>query len=675
MSDRNIFKPPELIEEDISWAAALLELPENAFCGEDGTDPRKEVFTSIDSIDVAACPGSGKTTLLVAKLAILAEKWQHRTRGICVLSHTNAARYEIEKHLGKTAAGQQLLGYPHYIGTIHRFINEFLAVPWLRSQGYPIKMVDTEVCKRKRWYFLRRNTRDALEHNGHNSSVLSVKTPDFGVGEVRWGKKRRLGKDTPTYRCIQKACRESAVDGFFCHDEMFMWAEELMKAASIVIDVLRERFPLLFIDEAQDNSESQSTILHKIFLDGRSAVIRQRFGDPNQAIYDFVGAKETTTDQFPNSSVKNLPNSHRFGQKIADLADPLGIAPYGLVGQGFKSSVEFDATYERHTIFLFDDNSVDQVLDAYAKLLLDTFSEEQLRLGSFTAVGQVHRPTSGGNNKFPRHLGHYWQAYDPYLTRRDPVPRTFVEHIMAGQAKAQVSGESRPVVENVADGILRLAGMREDAPPSHKRRNLHRHVMRLLNDKLDVRSSYEDLIYTYVVNRELPDEQAWRDHWCGVVREISETISEGALTSEEVEDFLAWPDILQVDEVPDSIRSPNQDNVYRYPDLENPKVQIRIGSIHSIKGETHTATLVCETFWYAHNLEKLEPWITGKRSGYNSDGVQQRTRLKTHYVAMTRPTHLLCLAMKRSAFESNSGDLDPKDIEKLEQRGWQIKYV
>lgn len=74
-------------------------------------DPRQNVLNYMDSIDVAACPGSGKTTLLVAKLAILAEKWQYRTRGICVLSHTNAARHEIEKHLGNTATGRRLLGY------------------------------------------------------------------------------------------------------------------------------------------------------------------------------------------------------------------------------------------------------------------------------------------------------------------------------------------------------------------------------------------------------------------------------------------------------------------------------------------------------------------------------------------------------------------------------------
>ena len=167
MSSEGKFESPTVTDADICRASRLLGLPVDAFYGQDGTDKRQEVLKCMDSIDVAACPGSGKTTLLVAKLAILAEKWQYRTRGICVLSHTNAARHEIEKHLGNTAAGRRLLGYPHYIGTIHGFVNEFLALPRLRSLGYPIKMIDTEVCRRRRWYSLSFNTRNALEQNHH----------------------------------------------------------------------------------------------------------------------------------------------------------------------------------------------------------------------------------------------------------------------------------------------------------------------------------------------------------------------------------------------------------------------------------------------------------------------------------------------------------------------------
>ena len=107
------FQSPEITDDDIQWVTDILGLPEKAFCGEDGADPRKEVLKDMTSIDVSACPGSGKTTLLVAKLAILANKWQYRTKGICVLSHTNAARDEIEKRIGHLAAGHLQISRPH----------------------------------------------------------------------------------------------------------------------------------------------------------------------------------------------------------------------------------------------------------------------------------------------------------------------------------------------------------------------------------------------------------------------------------------------------------------------------------------------------------------------------------------------------------------------------------
>lgn len=179
------FQPPWITDDDIQWVTDILGLPENAFCGVDGTDPRKEVLKDMTSIDVSACPGSGKTTLLVAKLAILANKWQYRTKGICVLSHTNAARDEIEKRIGHLAAGRSLLAYPHFIGTIHGFVDQFLALPWLRSKGYPIKMVDTDLCLSRRWYSLPYGTRVGLEKRRQPLSILSIKTPAFGLGQVK----------------------------------------------------------------------------------------------------------------------------------------------------------------------------------------------------------------------------------------------------------------------------------------------------------------------------------------------------------------------------------------------------------------------------------------------------------------------------------------------------------
>lgn len=688
MSDGLPFKSPEVTDEDIRWATHLLKLPEEAFFGKDGTDPRCAVLKSMEQVDVAACPGSGKTTLLVAKLAILAAKWPYRTRGICVLSHTNVARGEIETGLGSTTAGQRLLSYPHYIGTIHGFVNEFLALPWLRAQGYPIKMVDTDVCLRLRWSALKPTTRSGLEKNHLDHSILPVKSSDFSVGQIGWGKGNSLGASTPTYQDIQDVCRRSAKAGYFCYDEMFMWAENLMDQMPIAIEVIRDRFPLLFIDEAQDNREEQSAILYRIFQDGGSTVIRQRFGDSNQAIFDSMLTDEAQTDRFPNDAIKrDLPNSHRFGQRIADLSDPLAPIPCGLKGNGPKKLLSSGVSEGCHTIFLFNDDSANRIINAYGELLIETFSEHELREGTFKAIGQIHREgtykTIGqihkdkGDDHAPRHVGYYWPDYDPELTSRDPKPQTLVQYVFAGVERAAMAGEVYSAIEKIADGILRLAGMVKGKKIFPHGRHSHRYVLELLKGCADDRERYGDLLTRLAVRQEALTKETWNDHWRGVVREIAGRLAGAPPSGSEVDEFLAWKD--GSDSITSqSVARKSRDNIYRYA-KDGKEVAIRVGSIHSVKGETHTATLVLETFWQdrkgRHNLELLLPWLEGTKTGSQSDGPQQNKRLRLHYVAMTRPTHLLCLAMKLSTFMDSKGGLDQEKLKKLKQRGWQVKVV
>ena len=666
MSEVDSFELPDISDEDIRWAARLLGLPENAFHGKDSKDPRVDVLKCLDCVDIAACPGSGKTTLLVAKLAILANKWKYRTRGICVLSHTNAARREIENRLGGTALGRQLLAYPHYIGTIHGFVDRFLALPWLRSLGYPIRVIDTEICLARRWKSLPIRIRSGLEKNHHGRSVLTIKSPNFDLGQIRWGR-GFLGTSTDTYRQIQEVCKQSAIEGFFCHDEMLMWAETCLDNVPKLTLTIRERFPVLFVDEAQDNSEEQSKLLYRIFMKGENPVIRQRFGDPNQAIYNFVGAKGARTDAFPDANhTKSIPNSPRFGMALARLAEPFAVNPYdgGLKGKGPRPIFPGSASTEGpHTIFLFGDDTIGRVLPAYAEMLIGKFSEEELQRGVFAAVGQVHNDTQDDNR--PRHVGHYWPAYDADLTKTNPQPQTFVQYVRVGQEQAEAAGETYPGVEKIAEGILRLARMAGAGRDVRLRRRSHRYVLELLEQDSEGRRLYRLLLDQMIVRRKPLTREKWDTCWTKVVRRISEKIAGARLATSDANFFLSWTETGGLDE--GEVGEAHQGNLYTYP-ADNPKVHIRVGSIHSVKGQTHTATLVLETFWHMHNLESLKEWLMGMKHGSANPNGREGIRLKLHYVAMTRPTHLLCLAMKQESFEES-------EIRKLTQFGWSVMRV
>ena len=61
---------PDVTDDDVAWITDVMGL-------DDLDEDRQAFLKRSETFDVSACPGSGETTLVVAKLAILARKWQH----------------------------------------------------------------------------------------------------------------------------------------------------------------------------------------------------------------------------------------------------------------------------------------------------------------------------------------------------------------------------------------------------------------------------------------------------------------------------------------------------------------------------------------------------------------------------------------------------------------------
>jgi hypothetical protein len=667
------FEPPTITDEDAAWACEALKLPRRAFTGFDGSDPRLEVLRSTEALDVEACPGSGKTTLLVAKLAILARKWTDARRGICVFSHTNVARREIETRLGGTAAGHRLLGYPHFVGTIHGFVNDFLAIPWLRSAEYPIRVIDNHRCELHRRRLLELSRFSALagyvkgkEASGPQINIVGKWRVGSLTFEVLKDNSEPEFKDEtrPAARQLRALAKQCVEDGYHRFEEMFVWGNALLDQCPDIRSAIRWRFPLLFNDEVQDNDEDQSRLLFRVFIEGDQPAIRQRYGDSNQAIYrnhrETAGA---STDAFPDPHIRrDIPNSHRFGQGIADLAKPLGVVPQALVGSGPQASAITSDTAGKHAVLLFSDETIRCVIPAYAGYLCELFSERELREGTFTVVASVHRP--GPEDKLPRFLGQYWPEYDAEITASEPRPDTLYQYLMAGRRFAEQSGEAHHIVEKLADGILRFVRACAPAADIPVRKRNHRHVLDCLREHHSAMESYLEVLTCLAADRAVPSAEQWNAKWAPSVCLIAKTISGSEIPSHQISEFLRWPGEAQS---PQEEQPRERDNLFRYP-CSAPKVRLRVGSIHSVKGETHTATLVLDTFYKKFNLDSLRPWLLGQKSGKGKEGSENQSRLKQHYVAMTCPTHLVCLGMREDAFQM-------AEIDALKARPWRVARV
>jgi hypothetical protein len=91
-------------------------------------------------------------------------------------------------------------------------------------------------------------------------------------------------------------------------------------------------------------------------------------------------------------------------------------------------------------------------------------------------------------------------------------------------------------------------------------------------------------------------------------------------------------------------------------------LKVDLGSVHSTKGQTHTATLYLESYYYndggkSYESQRLSNQILGVQIPKNAKKrVKQSSKMA--YVGFSRPTHLLCLAVHKSRFESVLSAID-----------------
>ncbi len=666
---------PAITDQDIEWVCDLMHL--------DAPDEARRAFLTADNTrDVSACPGSGKTTLVVAKLAILSRKWPYRTKGICVLSHTNVARKEIQRRLGDTAIGQRLLSYPHFIDTIHGFVNRFLALPWLRSNGYPSPTIDDDVTtairrsKLKKWEC--QTVQTFLEKKGKSFDRLRICSRDltFDLGGKAFG----AGPSTPSYTLAKRAIESAARAGYFCYDEMLVWGQALLEDCPDVASWLRRRFPLVLLDEMQDTFALQGNILHAVFPRQSADVIVQRVGDPNQAIFDDVDRNRDENDPFPDvtpSRHLSIPNSYRFGPEIAALASPLAIRPMGasgLCGIGPRSVVGAPTACE-NAIFIFPDNSTDGVLDAYGRHVLRTFDDAALTCGMITAVGAVHRDEWGigpGHKQFPKSVPHYWSGYRAEMAQREPHPSLLIQYIRAAQAAVQDGQDLSLSVERLASGLIRLAGCVGNGDVLGRRMRTHRTIVDVLKASPSVFAIYRKMITSLLIDRAQLTEENWNQIYADALS-IACALCDCERVVTANTPFLAWSGdgATPPTDAPCS-QIGARPNVYRVVDGDR-SVDIQLGSIHSVKGQTHLATLLLSTYWYDHSSKQILPWLLGDKVNLNGSGTRNRERLLQTYVAMTRPSHMICLTLCRSALGSD--EARARHIVRLGERGWRVAEI
>lgn len=610
-------------------------------------DERRAVLLESQCKDINAAPGSGKTTVLAAKLLMLGRKWEAERSGICVLSHTNVARDEIQRRLGTCVEGSRLLAYPHFIGTIHALVNHFLALPYLRSQGIEVDVIDNDVFSRRALSLARANwsLRAYMDRNASVAPMvegLIFKGADLEVASENGTLPKEGSK---TRQVIQGIKSQLAMEGVFRHADMFAFAEQLLVASPQIRAQMSRRFPIVFIDEMQDTSWEQERLLHLIFDE---SVIIQRFGDINQRILGSSNGAANLT--FPRADALPISTSKRFGPSIAQVVASAQLSGVPVSGEGV----------DRHApmLMVYSTERVGQVIATFGAQVLDRFDEAALNKGSVKALcarkqGDAVRYTAG------RSLLDYWP-----VSAATHAPGLRLERFWSLLAGARRTGD--PSLSGRVEEVRRALFIVLRAARADVVRDLKAdyQLLRKLGDIGGDVASFRLLLRDLSMDRVYVTTEEGRRAIPAMLFDRLRPLLPANMT---VDAFTALPVFLEPDAPPAS----EEQHTFCTVERHGRRLDIQVGSLASMKGETHLATLVLESLGHPSrrfDMEVALPVIAGLSARAASMPEGQLSQFRNLYVGMSRPTSFLCLAV-------NAERVTEECKAALMGQGWNITHL
>jgi len=614
-------------DHEIELAERLL-LP----TGESFDEQRRAVIRCMESKDIQACPGSGKTTALLAKLSVLAQKLPLKSnKGICVLTHTNVAVNEIKERLDDKA--DILFDYPNHFGTIQSFVNKFLAIPaFIKKFGKRPARIDDDIHQEfieRKYRALPYGTRRYLEANSIYLPDLRFTLNDFNTISKTIDGSIVLRPETATYQQIKSLKEDVLREGILCYDDAYSLAYWYLREYPRLKDVISERFAYMFIDEMQDTDAKQQRILDTAF--DQETVIIQRIGDSNQAIYN--SSWQIRADHL------SISDSKRFSAVIAERIKTICPSPQDLNGNPAIVNIN-------PKLIVFDDSSIADVIPKFGDLIfergLHTFGKK-----IYKAVGWVGKPNPR------RTLPSYFDSFGKLGGKQKQDFVSLMDYLKVARDCHQ--GESIAAIRQfILAAILkslRLLGIK-------KSNNVHYTVTSFI----EFISKEKEVLYEELNLKLL--------QWCKEIfrnQDIGEDLRVfirtqicthfGVATNPGLQAFLNAPASTQL--------APEQKADTYIHEKDDQKISIDVCSVHSVKGETHTATLYLETFYNKYDIQSIIEYMKGNHTPPRSQTLQ--SALKIAYVGMTRPTHMLSVA----AHIDGCG----RHLDELSAVGWEIHNI
>lgn len=284
-------------------------------------DEQKVYVQTSGKVILNACPGSGKTTTVAHKLYTLIQNRENSfsaSAGIVCLSFTNVAKNEIAEKFREINGFS--LPYPHLISTIDSFVNSYITLPFahkVKDIGKRYRIIDdTEYLDRIfQTNYKLNNAFGNLLHRFQPSKI------DYTIlNGIAWdGHDKSDDADFVKYGKAVKTLQFSF--GLLKTSDSAFFAYHILKKYPRLAKYLAAKFPYLIIDEAQDTSEIQHSILEMLYNEGLKNI--DLVGDPYQCLYQWRDASPELFlqkfDDTENWKGIYLTENRRSTKKIIDV--------------------------------------------------------------------------------------------------------------------------------------------------------------------------------------------------------------------------------------------------------------------------------------------------------------------------------------------------------------------
>jgi len=655
-----------LSRETIALAERILLRP-----GESFDEERRRFIGDFSTLDLLAVPGSGKTTALLAKLLILDRQLPRSDgAGVLMLSHTNAAIDEIRGRLGPHCT--HLFRYPNFVGTIQRFVDEFIAIPYYANRYRRTPLYIDDVVYERQFKqprgsingFSPQEHKNALRYLNSNKKKIrwswidgqAVLTDGYNGKVIEFNKPRARAKIYTDWdekeRSRVKAWfhafkRRLLGAGFLSYDDAYFLAQVALHRNSQLKSLLQRRFAHVFVDEMQDMDRHQYDLLEDLFFDpSGGCVAYQRIGDTNQSIYEDKRSWENKHWDTRERTLE-LNGSHRLSPAVARIASMFAVNPIRIDGRGKNqngSSIEI-----KPHLIIYGDDSRQLVISRFAGLVSELANANLIPLTPETRIKAIGWTTKSEPEK--TRLTDYYPSFERESSRELSKPVTLASQLDTIDVS---SGSFAPIEQCITGSllwILRVEGVTDSAGRSFVRKTMREFL------QIEHPDAWDELqadVYQWCIALACGQHQSALQSMRQKLPAFCMLFGKRLIASKDFV-FEGSPSVSGGAQAGSNSL---ERNVVVYGD-----VRVEVATIHRVKGETHCATLYLESFYEkgaggSYESERMAAQLSGKPlHGNMHDYVRQSAKMM--YVGFSRPTHLLCFALHESRFQKIDGSLAP----------------